>query len=85
MSEYKFVVLGHGGAGKTSLVTQFVANHFVDEYDPYFGAYAYPSYIGELVSTLSIYVEDNFRKSVTIDDESCLLDILCAFALVPLH
>eukprot|EP00002_Diphylleia_rotans_P034096 TRINITY_DN729_c0_g1_i8.p1 TRINITY_DN729_c0_g1~~TRINITY_DN729_c0_g1_i8.p1 ORF type:complete len:528 (+),score=122.99 TRINITY_DN729_c0_g1_i8:59-1642(+) len=32
--EYKLVVLGSGGVGKSALVVQFIQNHFVDEYDP---------------------------------------------------
>ena len=72
MSEYKVVMLGHGGAGKTSLMTQFVQNRFV--YDPYFGAIS-----GRYLSTLKVYVEENFRKQVRIDEETCLLDILYVY------
>ena len=32
--EYKVVILGAGGVGKSCITTQFVMNHFVDEYDP---------------------------------------------------
>jgi len=32
--EYKVVVIGSGGVGKSALTIQFVQNHFVDEYDP---------------------------------------------------
>lgn len=32
--EYKVVVLGSGGVGKSALTIQFVQGHFVDEYDP---------------------------------------------------
>lgn len=34
MGEYKAAVVGPGGVGKTSLITQFVQNQFYDEYDP---------------------------------------------------
>lgn len=34
MTEYKLVVVGSGGVGKSALVIQIVQNHFVDEYDP---------------------------------------------------
>jgi GTPase KRas protein len=33
-AEYKLVMLGGGGVGKTALTIQLVSNHFVDEYDP---------------------------------------------------
>ena len=54
--EYKIVVVGGGGVGKSALTIQLIQHHFVDEYDP--------------------TIEDSYRKQVTIDEESCLLDIL---------
>jgi len=32
--EYKLVVIGAGGVGKSALTIQLIQNHFVDEYDP---------------------------------------------------
>ncbi|KAH3745001.1 Ras GTPase [Pelomyxa schiedti] len=32
--EYKLVVVGGGGVGKSALTIQFIQNHFIDEYDP---------------------------------------------------
>ena len=34
MTEYKIVILGGGGVGKSALTIYFINNHFVDEYDP---------------------------------------------------
>ncbi len=34
MTEFKIVVLGGGGVGKTALTIRFWCNHFVEEYDP---------------------------------------------------
>eukprot|EP00158_Paraphelidium_tribonemae_P001931 Partr_v1_DN24968_c0_g1_i2_m45465 putative related RAS viral (r-ras) oncogene homolog len=34
MKEYKLVVVGGGGVGKSALTIQFIQSHFVDEYDP---------------------------------------------------
>jgi len=34
MAEYKLVVVGAGGVGKSALTIQLIQNHFVDEYDP---------------------------------------------------
>ncbi|KAF9152100.1 Ras- protein Rap-1b, partial [Mortierella sp. AD011] len=34
MREYKLVVLGSGGVGKSALTVQFVQSVFVDRYDP---------------------------------------------------
>jgi len=56
MTEYKLVIVGGGGVGKSALTIQLIQNHFIDEYDP--------------------TIEDCYRKQVTIDEETCLLDIL---------
>ena len=55
-SEYKLVVLGGGGVGKSALTIRLVTDNFLDEYDP--------------------TIEDSYRKTVMIDDEMALLDIL---------
>lgn len=34
MTEFKLVVVGAGGVGKSALTIQLIQNHFVDEYDP---------------------------------------------------
>ncbi|KAL6044537.1 hypothetical protein STEG23_035165 [Scotinomys teguina] len=34
MTEYKLVMVGAGGVGKSALIIQLVQYHFVDEYDP---------------------------------------------------
>ncbi|KAI8494238.1 PREDICTED: GTPase HRas-like isoform X2 [Branchiostoma belcheri] len=34
MTEYKLVVVGDGGVGKSALTIQLIQNHFVQEYDP---------------------------------------------------
>eukprot|EP01096_Ripella_sp_DP13-Kostka_P012445 TRINITY_DN520_c1_g1_i1.p1 TRINITY_DN520_c1_g1~~TRINITY_DN520_c1_g1_i1.p1 ORF type:complete len:185 (-),score=58.26 TRINITY_DN520_c1_g1_i1:272-826(-) len=34
MTEYKLVVVGGGGVGKSALSIQLIQNHFIDEYDP---------------------------------------------------
>jgi GTPase SAR1 family protein len=34
MREYKLVVLGSGGVGKSALTVQFVQGIFVEKYDP---------------------------------------------------
>jgi GTPase KRas protein len=55
-TEYKLVIVGGGGVGKSAITIQFIQNHFIIEYDP--------------------TIEDSYRKQVTIDDETVLLDIL---------
>jgi len=34
MTEYKLVIVGGGGVGKSALTIQLLQNHFIDEYDP---------------------------------------------------
>lgn len=34
MTDYKLVVVGDGGVGKSALTIQLIQNHFVEEYDP---------------------------------------------------
>jgi len=34
MTEFKLVVVGDGGVGKSALTIQLIQNHFVEEYDP---------------------------------------------------
>lgn len=34
MREFKVVVLGSGGVGKSALTVQFVSNKFMEKYDP---------------------------------------------------
>jgi small GTP-binding protein len=34
LKEYKLVVVGGGGVGKSALTIQFIQSHFVEEYDP---------------------------------------------------
>jgi GTPase KRas protein len=34
MTEYRLVVVGGGGVGKSALTIQFIQDHFIEEYDP---------------------------------------------------
>ena len=56
MTQYKLVIVGGGGVGKSALTVQFMQNRFIEEYDP--------------------TIEDSYCKQFTIDDETCILDIL---------
>ena len=49
MTEYKLVVVGAGGVGKSALTIQLIQNHFVDEYDPTIeDSYRYRSPLSQL-------------------------------------
>lgn len=58
MTEYKLVVVGAGGVGKSALTIQLIQNHFVDEYDPTIeDSYRKQVVIGEWCFSLFILVE----------------------------
>jgi GTPase KRas protein len=69
MSEYRIVVLGAGGTGKSAITIQFLSNHFVIEYP---NKKQFRRIIMKIWST----IEDSYRKQITVDNKSCLLDIL---------
>jgi len=48
LREYKLVVVGGGGVGKSCLTIQLIQSHFVDEYDPTIEG----TYIGRLRNSL---------------------------------
>lgn len=50
MTEYKLVVVGAGGVGKSALTIQLIQNHFVDEYDPTIEVSGFPLAFLHLVS-----------------------------------
>ncbi|KAF8953139.1 Ras GTPase [Entomortierella lignicola] len=55
MREYKLVVVGGGGVGKSALTIQFIQSHFVDEYDPTIeDSYRKQCVIDEEVSLLDV-------------------------------
>ncbi|WFD22568.1 hypothetical protein MEQU1_001240 [Malassezia equina] len=62
--EYKLVVVGGGGVGKSALTIQFSQNHFVDEYDP------------TIEGMCPSLTSDSYRKQCSIDNEMALLDVL---------
>lgn len=56
MREYKLVVLGAGGVGKSSITVQYVQGVYMETYDP--------------------TIEDSYKKSASIDNRQCNLEIL---------
>ncbi|RLN56829.1 hypothetical protein BBJ29_003191, partial [Phytophthora kernoviae] len=59
--EYKLVVLGSGGVGKSALTIRLVTDNFLEDYDPTIGTFRYMTC---------------YRKQTTIDSSPALLDIL---------
>lgn len=51
--EYKLVVVGGGGVGKSCLTIQLIQSHFVDEYDPTIeGAQRHAPRLTQLAATI---------------------------------
>jgi len=69
LREYKLVVVGGGGVGKSALTIQFIQSHFVDEYDPTIEG-------ASLESPAPAEAADSYRKQCVIDEEVALLDVL---------
>ncbi|GAA5948728.1 hypothetical protein JCM21900_005275 [Sporobolomyces salmonicolor] len=67
LREYKLVVVGGGGVGKSALTIQFIQSHFVDEYDP--------TIVSRPLPPLFV-AADSYRKQCMIDEEVALLDVL---------
>ncbi|OAR00482.1 hypothetical protein LLEC1_05799, partial [Akanthomyces lecanii] len=81
MREYKLVVVGGGGVGKSCLTIQLIQSHFVDEYDPTIegnSASSWPTIRRGISFTLTraSFSSDSYRKQCVIDDEVALLDVL---------
>jgi small GTP-binding protein len=83
LREYKLVVVGGGGVGKSCLTIQLIQSHFVDEYDPTIEGRS-PSRpfssikltAGMQFSIPVLIVADSYRKQCVIDEEVALLDVL---------
>jgi GTPase SAR1 family protein len=59
-TEYKVVLMGAGGVGKSSICIQFIQNHFIDSYDPTIE----DSYVSSSSSTL--FFPSLYRISSTV-------------------
>jgi small GTP-binding protein len=83
LREYKLVVVGGGGVGKSCLTIQLIQSHFVDEYDPTIEGRSPTRHISINepsrwrcgLNPLLTHA-DSYRKQCVIDDEVALLDVL---------
>ncbi|OAJ36322.1 hypothetical protein BDEG_20508 [Batrachochytrium dendrobatidis JEL423] len=84
MREFKLVVVGGGGVGKSALTIQFIQEHFVDE-NHYFDMHqsldkscrGFKSYMCILLgSWYDPTIEDSYRKQTVVDGEVAMLDVL---------
>ncbi|GAA5884833.1 hypothetical protein JCM16303_007293 [Sporobolomyces ruberrimus] len=83
LREYKLVVVGGGGVGKSALTIQFIQSHFVDEYDPtiigvqvIILASTKTEKLTQSPRVLLQFKSDSYRKQCMIDEEVALLDVL---------
>ena len=75
LREYKLVVVGGGGVGKSCLTIQLIQSHFVDEYDPTIEGSSLSPHLADR-PTDRPFQTDSYRKQCVIDDEVALLDVL---------
>jgi len=75
LREYKLVVVGGGGVGKSCLTIQLIQSHFVDEYDPTIEGKLRNPPVSKIRHPLT-NSPDSYRKQCVIDDEVALLDVL---------
>ena len=76
MTEYKLVIVGGGGVGKSALTIQLIQNHFIDGKEKNIDQKKKFIIFSIKIQEYDPTIEDSYRKQVTIDDETCLLDIL---------
>lgn len=69
MREFKVVVLGSGGVGKSALTVQFVSNKFMEKYDPTIEDF----YRKEIEV---VYFLCSKNAAFKVDGQPCVLEIL---------
>lgn len=63
MTEYKLVVVGAGGVGKSALTIQLIQNHFVDEYDPTIEVRVWTCVLKSVVLCVFVIEEETVSKT----------------------
>ncbi len=75
MREYKIVVLGSGGVGKSALVSPYV--HLCQADLTIFTVLQTVQFVqGIFVEKYDPTIEDSYRKQVEVDGQQCMLEIL---------
>ncbi|OXB72968.1 UNVERIFIED_CONTAM: hypothetical protein H355_006508 [Colinus virginianus] len=75
MREYKLVVLGSGGVGKSALTVQFVQGIFVEKYDPTIED-SYRKQVEVDAQQCMLEILDTAGTQVEVDAQQCMLEIL---------
>ena len=76
MGEYKVVVMGSGGVGKSALTIQFVQGTFTEKYDPTIEV-SWSQFIWKTEKVVKFDAwQDFYRKNMYVGDEPVTLEIL---------
>ncbi|KAK4056420.1 Ras- protein rsr1 [Microbotryomycetes sp. JL221] len=73
--EYKVVILGSGGVGKSALTVRFVHSLFVEKYGKSLSSLEHPKITSNFF-VVDPTVEDSYRRLVTVDNITVSLEIM---------
>nr|XP_042122164.1 GTPase HRas-like [Peromyscus maniculatus bairdii] len=84
MTEYKLVVVGAEGMGKSALTIQLIQNHFVDEYDPTIADFYQKQVVIDVETCLLDILDTTGREECYAVWDQCMCigeGFLCVFAI----
>lgn len=78
MTEYKIVVVGSGGVGKSALTIQYIQETFIEKVGYVFFCITmrYDTLLMAFHKQYDPTIEDSYRKQVDVDGYAVMLDIL---------
>lgn len=74
--EYKVVLVGKIGVGKSSISLSFINNHFVDGSSVHFEKFSIKPFNICFSIGYNPAIEDSFRKQLIVDGQPCIIEFL---------